>query len=269
MKRLLLSAVAITLVATAVASADTYGTIDVRYAGNKGDSVNFLEPGGAHNGTVTAPYYFEFKDYQPNPLQPSVTALATPNTYYWGFCIDIRGTVSTAGDSGSDNWYQDVGIKTLDAITPAIPGAVAGWETRVAKLITAYNLVGAPGAPGTLAAQDSTGSELARRRALGAAVWEVMYETTGTYSLSSGTATMTGLVSDANTVATNWLNNLNSYAIATGILALDFTNTSYQEQGLVLALPTSAVPEPASLVALLGLGLVGGVGAFARRRRRR
>jgi hypothetical protein len=91
------------------------------------------------------------------------------------------------------------------------------------------------------------------------AVWEIAYETTGTYSLAGGSATFSGGTADTSgalTLASTWLSNL-THGAHPGIAVLD----SPGHQDMIFA----PVPEPESY-ALLAAGLAA-VGFVARRRR--
>jgi hypothetical protein len=100
------------------------------------------------------------------------------------------------------------------------------------------------------------------------AVWELAYETSGSYHVGTGNATFfggTAATSGALAQANRWLSALGSVTSDVNVWALDSkrlgANIGYQDQ--VFAAP---VPEPTTY-ALMVAGLVS-VGAMARRRQR-
>lgn len=83
------------------------------------------------------------------------------------------------------------------------------------------------------------------------AVWEIVNETSGSYSLSDGTFSASGASDDSIALANNWLSKLpgvtthNSYSISV------LHSADYQDFAVF-----TAVPEPGT-IALFGLGLLG------------
>lgn len=91
------------------------------------------------------------------------------------------------------------------------------------------------------------------------AVWEIAYETSGSYNLGAGAATFSGgtaASSGALALATTWLNGLGSVNGGPALTVLE--SAGHQDQVI------AAVPEP-STYALMVAGLIG-IGFTARRR---
>ncbi|EXI68996.1 MAG: PEP-CTERM motif protein [Candidatus Accumulibacter adjunctus] len=112
-----------------------------------------------------------------------------------------------------------------------------------------------------LAANPTFNNSPDKSAAMQSAVWEVIYETSGTYNLAGGTfvATSSGATQTAlNTLNGQWA-NIN--ATLPTLFADKLVNANHQD-----FLLTTPVPEPEAFAMMLaGLGLVG---AIARRRSR-
>lgn len=92
-----------------------------------------------------------------------------------------------------------------------------------------------------------------------AAIWEIAFESSGPYALTSGAFKMTGPSAVTQQAAT-WLNGLGSYSPG-GYSISAWTSPTHQD-----ALVFARIPEPETYTMLLaGLGLMG----FAARRRKR
>lgn len=117
---------------------------------------------------------------------------------------------------------------------------------------------------GRLYANVGTLSGAAQQAAFQIAVWEIAYETSGTYSLLGGAALFSGAPAGTLTQAQNWLTGLGS-GTGLNILSLDSVTLgrTVGHQDVIYAAP---IPEPETY-ALLMAGL-GALGFVARRRRK-
>jgi hypothetical protein len=100
------------------------------------------------------------------------------------------------------------------------------------------------------------------------ALWEINYETSGTYSLTSGIFKETATDSGVRTLAQSYLSNLGSFSNVhvSKLESLGYYNASHKwVAGHQDFLYTTPVPEP-STIALMTAGLVG-IGFISRRRR--
>ena len=96
------------------------------------------------------------------------------------------------------------------------------------------------------------------------AIWEIAYETSGSYNLGSGTAKFSGgtaASSGALTLATSWLGSLGANTMDVKVLESLSIRNIKGHQDVVFA---QAVPEP-STYALMAAGLMS-IGFVARRR---
>jgi len=101
-----------------------------------------------------------------------------------------------------------------------------------------------------------------------AAVWEIVYEDTGTYNVTSGDLSMTyywGASSGWLDTANDWLGSLGTDTPDVGLRVL--ANTEKQDFAMwVPGLPADPLPEPVTMAGLV-LG-VGSLACYVRRRRR-
>ncbi len=100
-----------------------------------------------------------------------------------------------------------------------------------------------------------------------ASVWEIIYETSGTYDVTAGRLWMERYASwnpdDWLTLANSWLSSLGTDQPDVGLRVL--ANEGYQDYALwVPGLPTDPMPEPVTVA-----GLVMGIGCLGRYVRRR
>ncbi len=192
--------------------------------------------GGFANGSVAATIYNIPSPVGGNPTRVAAGGFSMTNATAGGtfqaWCVDIfsrmaRSTVYTKVSGAS--FY------------PTSPTKVADLE----KLATRY----LPRVTGN--ATNSGAFQLA--------VWEIVNETSGVYSLSSGNFYAT---STATATANTWLSNLNSATTNTAQVLSVWKETNYPTQDLAVFAP---IPEPQTYAMMLaGLGLMG----FLARRRK-
>jgi hypothetical protein len=92
-----------------------------------------------------------------------------------------------------------------------------------------------------------------------AAVWEIVFETSGSYALGSGTFQGSFASNPITTQANTWLTAVNNFQGTTLYSAQQYVNRGQQDYLVI-----TSVPEPESYALLLaGLGLIG---TIARRR---
>jgi hypothetical protein len=161
---------------------------------------------------------------------------------FMAYCIDLFQTISFGASFGDYKVVEGAGY----------PFANAHAADHLARLFSAGHVV----------------TDAVTEAALQIAIWEIAYETSGSYALGSGSATFWGgsaQNSGALALASSWLGNLGNLD---GSMRIDvLASPTHQDQVFATAgirLVPNAVPEPAT-AALLLAGMIG-LGAARRRR---
>ncbi len=205
----------------------------------RADLVSF--PGFAHGSeTVTI-------------TMSSPNAPRTENVSAGGFL-----TIDNGGPT-FETYCVDV-YQTISFGAPAYPGYVPVGGTHVFANSSAYTDLS------RLYAEAGVVNTAVLEAAFQIAVWEIAYETTGTYSLTGGSAEFSGgtaATSGALTQASTWLGGLGATGPTISVLeSADHQDLIYPQTADV----RTPVPEP-STVLLMALGLFG-IGAVVRRNAR-
>ncbi len=244
----MLAAVGLTLLPAATAQATSLGTVRLAY-----DSVsprqasNVTLDGSTTNGLLTGRYNLQLDPtYAPTGEGVDVYAEADANGRIGTFCADVRQWAPTS-------------YKVYDVYLPEdapIGGANSPMdEAKAWDLRRLFNQ--RTGETGT-----NDGAA-----AFQAAVWEIIYEESGTYDVTSGDLSMTiysGWGSGWLATANDWLDALGTDQPDVGLRVL--ANADKQDFAMwVPDLPGGVIPEPLTAVALL----LGGAALTAYSRRRR
>ena len=212
----------------------TLGTVQAH-----ADSVDFL---GFANGSKTVNYTLT----APNVAKSSSTNAGGFSTVLNGgpsftsYCVDLYESISFADPAYTN--YNEVDGSTH------FTGLHAAADADIGKLFSAGHLV----------------NNAKTQAAFQIAIWEIAYETSGSYNLSTGTAKFSGgtaASSGALTLATSWLGSLGANTMDVKVLESLSIRNIKGHQDVVFA---QAVPEP-STYALMAAGLMS-IGFVARRR---
>ena len=207
----------------------------------RADSVDFL---GFANGSKSVNYTL----IAPNVAKSSSTSAGGFATVLNGgptfttYCIDLYETISF-GDPAYTNYSLVDG-------SVHFTGLHAAADADIGKLFSAGHVV----------------NDAKTSAAFQIAIWEIAFETTGSYNLASGSATFfggTAASSGALTLATSWLGSLGVNTMDVKVLESLTTREIKGHQDVVFA---QAVPEP-STYALMAAGLMS-IGFVARRRQK-
>ena len=173
----------------------------------------------------------------------------------------LLSSVNAGGFATSLNGGPSFTAYCIDLYQTIAFGTSTTGYTPMAAAAHSFANAGAAADIGKLYAENNAVDSATRQAAFQIAIWEIAYETTGSYHLDAGAAKFFGGSADTDgalTLAGSWLNSLATTTNTTYTVgALD----SAQRQDLVFANP---VPEP-STYALMAAGLLA-MGFVARRR---
>jgi hypothetical protein len=190
--------------------------------------------GRVHISKTNAPTN-TYNGYGGGFIMANQTPGSTQSFISW--CVDIFQSVP--GSSG--NYTQNIGGTNLSA-------QIRNELGRLATLALTQATATGPNS-GNIAA------------AFQLAIWEILYDTSGSYSLGSGNfqALLPNTNSLAYSTANSWLNTLTTNSSMTSAYTINtYTSGTFQDQ-----VTFTSVPEPSTL-GLVGLGLIG---TFLMRRR--
>jgi len=265
----LLAMVAVALAATAAhgdtwqTDPTTYGTVTVNLKDVSDDSGTINT--NLKNGT-SGPYKYNLSNWEAkedhSPDQTAHTGLNSDiDGNYWGFCVQLDDVIYyNHNDVFAVRDLQDV--PTLTDASLAKDGDTRGDD--IAKLWQLYR--------DDLGNDPDGSGHPPYDKAMSALIWEVVHESSDSseYDISSGTFKVTGGLtegddSETDQVAT-WIKALeNGAEVPTNVLALynpDVQNGSIS----ILGKESAIIPEPVTVVKLLGLGMMGVVYWLRRRR---
>jgi hypothetical protein len=227
MKKCVRSFAAVVLVGilASTASATPLGTVNVQNHNNGLSDIGTLW-GGDLSGLTCYTGVYSWTNAGGTGLGTQV-----PN---WGFCIELT--------QGPYNGWQDV-IPLDEASLPAAYGTPVGN----AKANYIRELWGRDFDPAW-----TTGANRQLSEAFGVAIWEIIYETSSTWDVTSGPGFHATGIEQAAT-ANLWLSQLNGNTayFANNLVA---TSSPYGQDYLILTAPKStSIPEPMTVI-MLGLG---------------
>jgi hypothetical protein len=246
-KQVLFLAVAL-LVAVGTAGAGTYGTVNMTYVNDgPAETASVFAPVSLPGGS--GPYYIGRSNFTINSFTNGVglshtNPLGSAGSSTTAYCVDLQTLIY-----GNTTATWDVEL--LDAAPTA--GPMGGTKAnKVTDLLVKH--------------ESSVGSDAAKAAALQAAIWEVIYENTSTYDVTSGGLYLSGLSASAVSYANLWLSEpVTSDYTTDKTYALLQIGT--QDFGWILpGSRTPPVPEPITMFS--AFMAIGSLGMYIRKRMR-
>lgn len=259
MNKYLLVTCLVMLASASLASADSVGSVNLDFIGiaPSGDTnlwVYSAAAGGWHN-TVAGPYQFTLAG-------SSAPSLVANNTNAQLFCIELKQYSDPYGDNAdvpySITHVEDAPGPPQDPVTYPNVSPMGAEKALLLEKLIAQNYF--------------TLSSLNDKAAFQLAVWEIVHEYPfSTYDVTQGNfyVNQTTIAPGVAGTANSWLATLGAATkYATQVYALSsVTNQDYLYiGGTGYKIVPPPAPEPATIVNLLGLGALGFVALWRRRK---
>jgi hypothetical protein len=215
-------------------------TVTAKFTGmSETDGISYtitLPPDGGtvKNGSTTTGI-FNFTD-----ATGPIDFFGSSNNQFVSFCIDLEDTI---GVNTTVTWD----VVSLAAAPDALAGPMGATKANDIAKVLGYSIES-----GVL--NDAQFLSVAKKQAIQALIWEIVHEDPDTagYNLATGSATFTGLNSDAISEVNDILANFGSAAAMKGLVGL--TNSGKQDFIGQVPLPAAAWLFGSAIVGAVALG---------------